>query len=107
MKIAEKLIAGVVKTIVKNFKPEMIILFGSHARGEATPDSDLDILVIKESDLRRDLRATEIDNLFAKRMFPMDIVVYTPDEVRRLKDLEGSFIKDILENGEILYEKAA
>lgn len=103
MKIAKKLINSVVKTIVKNFKPEMIILFGSHARGEATPDSDLDILVIKESDLRRDLRAAEIDNLFAKRMFPMDIVVYTPDEVRRLKDMD----KDVLENGEILYEKAA
>lgn len=106
-KITKKLINEVVQIIIDKTQPNKIILFGSYAHGNPTADSDLDLLVIKESDLRRDKRAMEIDKLFADRLFPLDIIVYTPQEVQQCLDIEGSFVGDILECGEIVYDKAS
>ena len=107
MEITRELINSVVKKIIENVGPDMVILFGSFATGHPTADSDLDLLIVKHSNLRRDKRALEIDELFSNRNFPLDIIVYTPEEVEKFRDIEGSFIKDILKSGEILYERAA
>lgn len=107
MNITRDIIDDVVQKIVKNIHPEKVILFGSCARGNQVAESDLDILVIKESALRRDKRAKEIYRLLADRMFPLDIIVYTPEEVERYAKLSGSFVKDVVEHGEVVYDRAA
>lgn len=107
MNITRDIIDDVVQKIVKNVHPEKVILFGSCARGDRSAESDLDILVIKESALRRDRRAKEIYRLLADRMFPLDIIVYTPEEVERYAKLSGSFVKDVVEHGEVVYDRAA
>ncbi|MBN1661098.1 MAG: nucleotidyltransferase domain-containing protein [Anaerolineae bacterium] len=103
--IDQALIEHLVKTIATRLQPERIVLFGSWAWGEPDEHSDIDILVIKHSSLRRDKRAREVSDLFASRTFPLDVLVYTPAEVERLRKMRGSFVRFILENGRILYER--
>ena len=105
--IDQVLIERVAKTIATRLQPEKIVLFGSWAWGEPDEHSDLDILVIKRSSLRRDRRAREVSELFASRTFPLDVLVYTPTEVERCSKMKGSFVRYILENGRTLYERPA
>ena len=101
--ITEELIQAVAKKIVQNFNPEKIILFGSLARGEMHQDSDLDLFIIMPSGLRRDNRSVEISKIFSERLFPMDILVYTPEEVNMSLRRSNPFVKEILEEGRVLY----
>lgn len=101
--ITEELIQIVTEKIVQNFNPEKIILFGSLARGEMRQDTDLDLFIIMPSDLRRDNRSVEISKIFSGRLFPMDILVYTPEEVNMSLRRNNPFVKEILEEGRILY----
>ncbi|MCX5750224.1 MAG: nucleotidyltransferase domain-containing protein [Candidatus Saganbacteria bacterium] len=100
----KKLIERTVRKIAKGAKPLKIILFGSHAKGAGTKDSDLDFLIIKPSSLRRDQRDREIRKLLNDVIFPMDIFVYTPEEMEKYQQLPGSFVKKIMETGKVVYE---
>lgn len=103
--INESLIDNIVAKIAQNFHPQKIILFGSYVWGNPYTDSDLDFLVIMDSYLRRDNRSLEISRLFSDRKFPLDIIVYTPDEIK-ISTMNGNpFIKNILEKGKVLYAK--
>ena len=82
---------------------EQIILFGSHARGEARENSDVDLMIIAESDLPRFKRSREIYRLFKPYPFSMDLLVYTPEEVEKGKKSHLSFISTVLREGKILY----
>ena len=64
------LLKEVTKTIVQRFHPKRIVLFGSHARGEARPDSDLDLFIEMESNLRPPQRAVAVSALFGLRRWP-------------------------------------
>ena len=77
----------------------------SWAWGKPDADSDLDLLVVKESSLRRDKRSREIRNLFASRQFPLDVLVYTPAEVEQCLGMKGSFVRKVLDRGKVLYER--
>ncbi len=101
----KQLIEQIKETIVKGSNPQKIVLFGSFAQGQPGQDSDLDILVIKESALRRDKRARKIHELFNPYPYPMDILVYTPQEVAEYKNFKGSFISQILSTGKVIYER--
>ena len=92
-----------VEAIVKKYRPEKIILFGSHANGIPTPDSDVDLLVIMDTDQSTWDLGVEISAML-KHTFPMDIIVRTPQEIARRLKCGDFFIKDILENGKVLYE---
>jgi predicted nucleotidyltransferase len=98
-------IEEITRRIVEAFDPERIVLFGSRARGEAQPDSDVDLMVEMESDLPRRQRAIEVDRLFARRHWPMDIVVYTPAEVRQMLQQRNSLASTAEREGRILYER--
>lgn len=99
------LLDHVTKTIVDRFHPNRIVVFGSHARGEAGPDSDLDLFIEMETPRRPPERAIEVSEVFGLRPWPMDIVVYTPEEVRRLRDVKGSLLSMIEKEGKVLYER--
>ncbi len=105
-KVTEQLLQEVVRRIVAIGAPEKIVLFGSHARGNARPDSDLDLLIIEESDVPRHRRAARY-RLGLLGLFPAkDIVVWTPAEVERWRDVANAFITSILAEGKVLYERS-
>ena len=87
--------------IGKKFRPEKIILFGSYAWGEPSRDSDVDLLIIKETKNTRET-AREIDGSIFPRPFPIDLIVYRPDQVRE-REKTCFFIRDIINKGKVLY----
>jgi predicted nucleotidyltransferase len=91
--------------IAKKFNPVRIIVFGSHARGGATEDSDLDLFVEMETDRRPPERAIEVSAVFGLRPWPLDVVVYTPSEVARLRGVRGTLLSVIEAEGKVLYER--
>lgn len=100
-----ELLKEVTKTIVQRFHPKRIVLFGSHARGEARPDSDLDLFIEMESNLRPPQRAVAVSALFGLRRWPLDLIVYTPEEVQRLRGQRGTLLSMIEKEGKVLYEQ--
>jgi uncharacterized protein len=95
----------ITETLVERVHPEKIILFGSQAAGEERADSDIDLLVILESDLRRDQRQELVSRALRPRRFPMDILAYTPSEVANCAASPDSFIAHILRTGRVLYDR--
>ena len=92
--------------IVEEFQPEKIILFGSWAWGMPHEDSDVDLFIVKESNKKRwereyDLRMKLIGNKFP----PMDLLIYTPEEMERRIKIEDFFIQDIIKNGKLVYAR--
>ncbi len=95
----------IVKRLVKHFDPEQIILFGSHARGTAQPDSDVDLLVVLS--VAGSKRAAQVQMRVALHdiSVPKDIIVATPDQVRRQKNIVGTIIRPALREGKVLYAR--
>ncbi len=100
-------IAEMVRRIVEEFHPNKIILFGSHARGTAGPDSDVDLLVVMPVQGSKRKQAIAIDVALSDRGVPLDLIVVTPDEFERWKDVIGSVIHPAAKEGRVLYERAA
>ena len=86
----------IIKRLIQQVQPEKVVLFGSYANGTATPESDIDLLVILESDLRRDHRQEVISKALRPRRVPIDILAYTPAEVQRCMEMPSSFVCHIL-----------
>ena len=105
-KITPELIDYIVQKIVDHFNPRQIILFGSHARGDAGPDSDLDLFVVQSgSGSNRQLRR-DLDMLLAGRRFPVDLIVRKPQEVElNLKDRNPFYVYHLFGEGKVLYER--
>lgn len=101
-KVAEKVLEEVVKRIVEAVAPEKIILFGSAARGEMGPDSDLDLLVVKACENTREVART-IRRQLIRIGVPKDVVVVTPEDVEEYKDIPGYVIGPALKEGKVLY----
>ena len=95
----------VVETLVRAHPFERIVLFGSHATGHSQWDSDLDLLVVWQTDLPPSERALETRRLLSGIDCPLDIVVYTPDELAYWKQAPSSFASQILAEGTTLYER--
>ncbi len=102
--ISETLIQQVTEKIVRECHPHKIILFGSLAWGKPKQHSDLDLLVIMDSDVvRPDIRAMQAKRLLYDFHCPMDLLVYTPEEVKACLQRGNLFILEILEEGRLLY----
>ena len=89
--------------IAREFKPARIILFGSHARGEATLDSDVDLLVVMAHRGHPTEKAIEIRRRINRR-FALDLLVRSPREIQKRLQLNDWFIREITEQGRVLYE---
>jgi uncharacterized protein len=99
-------IKRITRRLAQQFEPERIILFGSHARGEAGPDSDIDLLVvIPLANPRRDKASLEVAMRLAVHdiKHPKDIIVVTPQEVERQRRLPGNLIRPALMEGKTVY----
>lgn len=95
-----------VRRLVRQFDPEQIILFGSHARGAAGPDSDVDLLVVMP--VKGSKREKQIEMRIALHDIPVanDIIVVTPEDVARYRNIAGTIIRPALLEGKILYVRA-
>jgi predicted nucleotidyltransferase len=97
-------IERVAREIAAKFDPERIILFGSYAYGNPTDDSDVDMLVVMETEERPTDAAVQI-RLAVRPLFAWDVIVRTPQELARRIPLNDWFLKEITEKGEVLYER--
>jgi predicted nucleotidyltransferase len=95
------------RRIADRFHPEKIILFGSHARGTATEDSDADLLVVMRVEGSRRKQATAIDAVLIGVDLPADVIVVTPEEFERNRTRRGTLIEPAAKEGEVLYERSA
>jgi predicted nucleotidyltransferase len=98
-----KAIRRMVELIVKRFHPEKVILFGSHARGEAGPDSDVDLLVVMPVSGSKREKAIEIAVALHGIRVPKDIIVTTPEEFEWRKDIPGTIERPAVLEGKVLY----
>lgn len=103
--VDNELLQEVVRRIVNSVHPERIILFGSYAYGEPEGESDLDLLVIMNSELPRYKRAVSIYSCLTGILLPKDIVVYTPEEVKEWSEVPQAFITTVIKKGKVIYEK--
>lgn len=102
--VGDDTLEEIVRRLVAEFEPEAIILFGSHAWGTPSEDSDLDLLVIvSESDEPPTARATRGYLAMGNIMVPMDILVKTRAEVERYRPVYASLTCRIMEEGKLLY----
>ena len=92
-----------VKRLVEHFDPEQIILFGSHARGTASPDSDVDLLVVMPVSGSKRAKQVEMRVALHDIAVPKDIILVTPDQVERQRNVVGTLIRPALQEGKVLY----
>jgi uncharacterized protein len=92
--------------IVSGCNPDRIILFGSYANETQGHDSDLDLLIIQETDLPHQKRGFDIRMSLLGLMVPFDILVYTKSEFEREKENQFSFLNSAIKNSKVLYERA-
>lgn len=96
-------IQAVVHKIIENSNPTKIILFGSYAYGNPTENSDIDLLIIKNTGEPLNKRSHEIRRYLREIKMPMDILVYTEDEYKEQLCSKYSFISHLAEKGKVLY----
>lgn len=102
-RIPQAAIDQVVQQIVEKFNPQKIILFGSYARGNPRPESDVDLLVVMETPLREVQQAIQICQQIEYR-FGLDLIVHTPKNLAERVEGEDWFLRDVLAEGKLVYE---
>jgi len=99
----------VVGKLRSEYEPLKIILFGSFAYGNPTKDSDIDLLILKNTDKRRADRFVEVKRIIYNPdlKIPIFPLVYTPEELEEWLKIGDDFVKEILRKGIVLYERAS
>jgi len=100
-----RLLEEVVRRIRAVGDPKRIVLFGSRARGEAGPESDLDLLIVEPSDQPRYRRAPRYLRALVGVFPAKDVVVWTPEEIAAWAGVPNAFITTALREGQVLYER--
>lgn len=102
---ARDVIQQIVEKLVSGYAPQKVILFGSYAYGDPTPDSDIDLLIIKDTDKRPLERWMEVKRLLRdrNRIISVSPLVYTTQELEDRLAIGDFFIQEVLERGKVLY----
>jgi uncharacterized protein len=100
---SRKAIRAFVDQLVRRFRPGKVILFGSYAYGQPTPDSDVDLMVIMPLRGCGARQATRI-RLACPRSFPVDLIVRTPAQVRQRLRMGDAFFREVTSKGVVLHE---
>ncbi len=98
-------IETMIDRIIRDFHPLRLVLFGSHARGDAHPESDVDLLVVLPHVTNKRQVTVEIRRVLTDLPVCKDIVVTTPEELARRGDLVGTVLRPALREGKVLYER--
>ena len=100
-----KIIQGILEKLLAGYAPQRVILFGSYAYGTPQPDSDIDLLIIKETAERFIDRWVTVRRILSDpdRKLPLETLVLTPDEVSSRLAIGDQFVAEIMEKGEVLY----
>lgn len=103
----KKSIDDLVEFIKKRIDPEKIYLFGSHATGSYTDESDIDFLIIQNTNLPKHKRAIPLYNAGRMQISKesVDFIIYTPNEFSLWSKYKNSIAGEVLETGKLLYEK--
>lgn len=96
---------NIIDTIITGYKPEQIFLFGSYASGNASADSDVDLLIVKNSKDSFFTRVRNVRKLFVRQPAPMDILVFTEKEMENEKENINSIINIVSKEGKLVYER--
>jgi len=105
--ISQAKIQQISDIIVENIHPCKIILFGSYARGDATDDSDLDLLIVKKEVSNKRAEMVQARRLLSPLRVPVDILVASEDHLNSSwKDYPGTYLYDVTREGVVLYEMA-
>lgn len=103
--IGERDVSAVVQRIVALYDPDSIYVFGSHAKGNATDKSDLDLLIVRPSPLPRSLRGRDVAAVLCDVAFGLDLLFYTPVEVREELEHPYSLISTIMPTARVVYSR--
>ncbi|MEW5766010.1 MAG: nucleotidyltransferase domain-containing protein [bacterium] len=101
----KEVIHSILQKLISDYAPQKVILFGSHVYGYAGPDSDIDLLIIKETVDRFIDRWVTVQHILTgtHRSIPVEALVLTPAEVEKRLAIGDQFIAEILEKGKLLY----
>lgn len=102
----QKVIHGIVEKLIMEYAPQRVILFGSYAYGDPRSDSDIDLLIIKETSERFLDRWVTVRRILSDphRRVALETLVLTPEELSKRLAIGDHFILEILEKGKTLYE---
>ena len=104
-RVNSKSLRALTQKIVGAIAPEQVILFGSHAYGKPTADSDVDLLIILNTRKDYASRYRVISELLRPRPFPLDIIVKTPREIAMARKRIDPFLNEALNKGKTLYAR--
>jgi predicted nucleotidyltransferase len=105
--IDDERLREIVRRLIEAVDPDRIVMFGSRARGDARPDSDLDLLIIKDSSEPRRRRAIPAYHALAGLGIPTDILWRTADEIAEWERVPNHVTTRAIREGKVLYERAA
>lgn len=106
--MTEQVLDEMVQAIVQEIDPDQIYLFGSRARGNARPDSDVDLLIIEKeppSPGSRWEKLVQLSGLLARFRVPNDVLIYTRPEVECWRTSTNHVVARALREGKLLYER--
>ena len=101
----QALIRRMVRRIVDRFHPEQVILFGSHARGDAGPDSDVDLLIVMDFEGTAFDKGLEIMQVLDHGLTPVDVIVTRPADFAWRKEVVGTIEWPAAREGKVLYAR--
>lgn len=99
-----KTLSKITNQIVKNYQPDRVVLFGSLASRKIEEANDIDLFLVKKTRLKRHIDRVRKVREFLPSEIPIDLIIYTPQEVQKALEIGSYFIEDILKEGKILYE---
>jgi len=106
-KITRRTISSFARKVAKQFNPQKIILFGSYARGDYGPDSDLDLMVVMDRVESPRSESVRLRRALRGLLTPIDIIVATPEQLERHKNTLGLIYRNVLAEGKVIYERPA